>query len=69
MRILCCSVMLVCLSACAGYQKGTDVGVGFDSLDTISKEEKEKQKWFDSFYGKTASCETTIWGTKGSCDE
>ncbi|MFZ4541407.1 MAG: hypothetical protein ACOYNL_06305 [Rickettsiales bacterium] len=43
---------LLGLSACAGYEKGKESGWGFDALDTISKEEKEEDKWFKSYYGK-----------------
>jgi hypothetical protein len=51
MRNTTLMVALLLLAACAGSQKGVDRGAGFDALDTISKEEKEKEKWFDSFYG------------------
>lgn len=44
------SMLLV--SACAGHATGADVGAGFDTLDTESKESKENEKWFNSFYGK-----------------
>jgi hypothetical protein len=45
-------IALVMLSGCAGYEKGVDAGIGFDALNTQSKEDKENEKWFKSFYGK-----------------
>jgi hypothetical protein len=58
-------VGLFLLAACAGHQKGVDVGVGFDAFNTQSKEDKENEKWFDSFYGRS-NCHS-LWSTY--CDE
>lgn len=52
MRTLFISSAFLLLAACAGSEKGTDVGVGFDTMDTESKESKDKEKWFDSYYGE-----------------
>lgn len=57
------------LTACPGYLKGNEAGVGISAMDTQSKESKENEKWFDSFYGKTKKCETTVWGTAAACEE
>ena len=51
-------VALLSLTACAGYQKGVDAGVGIDALDTTTKEQKDRDKWFKSFYGK----DHCVWG-------
>ena len=32
------------LAGCAGHQKGVDTGIGFDALNTQSKEDKENEK-------------------------
>ncbi len=55
-------VMLLALCGCAGHEKGADVGIGFDALNTQSKDDKENEKWFDSFYG-TKKCEPSPWST------
>lgn len=52
MRVLFASALLLMLAACAGSEKGVDLGVGFDAMDTESKESKDKEKWFDSYYGE-----------------
>lgn len=50
-RAFIVGVMLTILSGCAGSEKGTDAGWGFDALNTQSKEDKENEQWFNSFYG------------------
>lgn len=45
--------LLVTLAACAGHQKGVDAGIGFDIFNTQSKQDKEDEKFFKSFYGKS----------------
>ena len=49
--VLILGFALTTLSACMGSEKGTDAGWGFFALDTVSKEDKENEKWFKSFYG------------------
>lgn len=44
--------LLMILAACAGSQKGVDAGIGFDIFNTQSKQDKEDEKFFKSFYGK-----------------
>ena len=49
---------LVALGGCMGHEKGN----GLDRLDTISKEDKEEDAWFKSFYGKN---HCGVW--EGAC--
>jgi hypothetical protein len=58
-------VALLMLAGCTGHVKGIDAGVGFDAFNTQSKESKENEKWFDSFYGR-GKC-NSLWVT--GCDE
>jgi hypothetical protein len=58
--------LLVMLCACAGLTKGSDVGIGFDAMDTTSKEQKENEAWFNSYYG--ASTCTPTWGSECPSD-
>ncbi len=44
--------LLLALGGCMGSEKGIDAGWGFDALNTQSKEDKEEEQWFNSFYGK-----------------
>jgi hypothetical protein len=53
---------LMVLCACSGYKTGSDVGIGFDAMNTQSKESKENDDWFSSFYG-SKKCEPTLWST------
>lgn len=52
MRALLYTLLLLPLAACAGSEKGVDAGWGFDFFNTQSKEDKENEAWFKSFYGK-----------------
>ncbi len=54
---------MLLLAGCPGSVKGVDVGAGFDAMDTQSKESKEEEKWFNSYYGKS-HC---VWGV-GNCE-
>jgi hypothetical protein len=58
MRALLISAVFLLLAACAGSEKGMDAGVGLDAMDTESKESKDNQKWFKSYYGKSRC----VWG-------
>ena len=49
---------MLMLTACPGHVKGVDVGAGFDALDTQSKESKDNEKWWGSYYGKCHN----VWG-------
>ncbi|MES2984001.1 MAG: hypothetical protein V4735_02305 [Pseudomonadota bacterium] len=44
--------LLLALTACAGFEKGSEAGLGLDAFTSSTKEEKENDKWFKSFYGK-----------------
>ena len=57
--IACAFSCLLMLNGCMGYQTGK----GLNALDTVSKEEKEEDAWFKSFYGKD-HCGVTV----GWCD-
>ena len=50
-RRIMLSLVAIILSGCAGYEKGVDSGLGIGAFNTQSKEDKEKEKWFNSFYG------------------
>jgi hypothetical protein len=52
MRKLTLIFLLLSVAACSGLEKGSEAGIGFDAMNTISKEEKENDAWFGSFYGK-----------------
>jgi len=56
---------MVMLTACPGHVKGVDAGVGLEALNTQSKESKEEEKWWDSYYGRS-KC-NSLWVT--GCDE
>lgn len=51
MYTLASLLAMLAVAGCAGSEKGTDAGWGFDTFNTQSKEDKENEKWFDSFYG------------------
>lgn len=74
-------LLLLSLSACMGTQTGAEAGWGLGALDTQSKEDKENDAWFKSFYGTNhchgqwgGGCKQgegsggSIWGTSGSSD-
>ena len=49
--------LLLVLGACSSMSEKShslfsDKLIGLDHFDTQSEEDKEKERWFDSFYGK-----------------
>ena len=70
MRRMLGIMALLVLAGCAGAEKGSDVGIGFDALNTTSKDDKENDAWFNSFYGKN-HCHGQWAGTctAGASDE
>lgn len=51
-RVILSVALLFSLSGCMGSEKGIDSGWGLDAFNTQSKESKEEEQWFNSFYGK-----------------
>jgi hypothetical protein len=57
--VLVSVAMAVVLGSCAGSTTGKEAGIGFDAFNTQSKEDKENEDWFGSFYGK----QRCVWGS------